>query len=196
MIENERQYKVTRAQIAKMEAAQKQSRKNAQNLRPELFEAVVAGIQSQIDDLRAEMQEYEDLRTMKVRRLPMESLANLGEVLIKARIARGYTQADFAERLEVQPQQVQKYESTRYESASLKRLLDVVAALEIDIQATIDLGQEQHNEGPAGEESPRSVVTRAEPPPRTHFITNPSWLKQTGVDFEERKERARRLRAA
>jgi transcriptional regulator with XRE-family HTH domain len=51
--------------------------------------------------------------------------------LIKARIAAGITQKELAAKIGVQEQQIQRYESDRYASASLARLTQVAHALEI-----------------------------------------------------------------
>ena len=53
----------------------------------------------------------------------------LPEMLIKARIARGMTQRDLAARIGLKEQQIQRYEATDYASASLSRIMDVVAGL-------------------------------------------------------------------
>lgn len=144
MAENERQYKITRAQLGRLEKALEQASKSSEKLSPKLREGVVAGIQSQIEDLKTELREYEDLKAKKVADLFLESLAQLGEILIKARLARGYTQAELAERLNLKPQQIQKYEVTRYESARFRRVVDITSALEIDIQSKIDLRKGKH----------------------------------------------------
>jgi HTH-type transcriptional regulator/antitoxin HigA len=54
-------------------------------------------------------------------------------LLVKARIARGWTQRRLAEELGVAKQQIQRYEATEYRSASPPRICDIAAALEIDI---------------------------------------------------------------
>jgi HTH-type transcriptional regulator/antitoxin HigA len=74
--------------------------------------------------LRHEVAEYEALKTHQVSALELHSLSELPDLLIKARIARGYTQADLAKRLHLKPQQLQRYEATRYHSVSFRRLLE------------------------------------------------------------------------
>ena len=59
MIENERQYKITKKQAANLEAALKQSLESSQTISAELQEAAIKGIQSQLDDLNREIREYE-----------------------------------------------------------------------------------------------------------------------------------------
>ena len=67
------------------------------------------------------------------------TLAGLADALIKARIARGWTQADLAEALGVAEQQIQRYESSRYAGASLARLGDIAAALNVEVRETVVL---------------------------------------------------------
>ena len=137
MIKNERQYKITKSQLSKLEAALPIS--PTQNLPPKLRKAAVAGIQSQIDDLRAELQEYDALKSNQIDQLHLLSLTGLGELLVKTRIARGYTQAQLASKLNLKHQQIQKYEASGYASASLHRISDIMQALNIDIRAQIEL---------------------------------------------------------
>ncbi|MCE7885255.1 MAG: XRE family transcriptional regulator [Actinobacteria bacterium ATB1] len=70
---------------------------------------------------------------------PDAKLRTLEIDAIKARIARGWTQRDLAERLGVAEQQIQRYESTQYTSASLARLSDIAKALDIDVRETVSL---------------------------------------------------------
>ena len=83
--------------------------------------------------------EYEALKAQQVKELKLKSLNELPDLLIKARIARGYTQADFAKKLKLKPQQIQRYEYTRYQSISFKRLLQIARALEVDLHETVKL---------------------------------------------------------
>ena len=90
-------------------------------------------LRSQIADLEAEMAEYNLLRLGKVSFSETCSLSELPRVLVQARIAKGLTQTDLAERLNMKPQQVQRYEATNYMSASLARLIEVASVLEVKI---------------------------------------------------------------
>ncbi len=62
----------------------------------------------------------------------MNTLANIGTALVESRKASGLTQAGLAERLGVKRQQVQRWESQAYRSASLERVSQVAAALGFD----------------------------------------------------------------
>lgn len=66
-------------------------------------------------------------------------LADLTDGLIKARIARGLTQKELAEKLNIDERQIQRYESTRYQGAALRRLQEVADALNVKIREEITL---------------------------------------------------------
>ena len=64
--------------------------------------------------------------------IPLDGLGTVAELpanLIKARIARGLSQKDLADRIGLKEQQIQRYEATDYASASLARIKEVVSAL-------------------------------------------------------------------
>ncbi len=72
-----------------------------------------AALVGEIDDVRAEIAEYELLRSGTATTFEATMLAGLADALIKARIARGWTKADLAGALGVAEQQIQRYESSR-----------------------------------------------------------------------------------
>ena len=137
MIQNERQYKITKGQIARLEAALEGAQTVEDDTDPRVFRAMIAGIESQIGELTEELSQYERLKETECLRL--DSATGLAQILIMARVARGYSQKDLADRLKLTPQQIQRYEATGYRSASLQRVMDVMAALQIDFQADIPL---------------------------------------------------------
>jgi len=69
--------------------------------------------------------------------LPVEKLPPTWTVLIRARIAQHLTQRQLAERVGVKEQQVQRYEATEYSSASLRRVLEIAAALKLLVGAGV-----------------------------------------------------------
>jgi ribosome-binding protein aMBF1 (putative translation factor) len=132
MIQNERQYRVTRAQAGKFARALRElsSRKGtAARVHPLLQKAQVEGLKSQLADLRGQLREYEALRAGRRRVPPVDALDDLPRRLVQARIAAGLTQKDLAERLGLKAQQIQRYEASGYASASLTRLRQVAAAI-------------------------------------------------------------------
>ena len=145
MITNERQFRITRAQLEKLEEAahrfdmDEASRRIGSRV---LAEAELGAIKSQASDLSAQIHEYEALKSGNVRTLTATSLAELPTILIKARIAQRLSQSDLAQRLKMPEQQVQRYESEAYASASLRRLNEVAAALHLSVTEIAELRTE------------------------------------------------------
>jgi Zn-dependent peptidase ImmA (M78 family)/ribosome-binding protein aMBF1 (putative translation factor) len=132
MIKNDRQYRITKAQAAKFEEALRTLRRSGQaseDVHPVLLKAEKEALQSQLEDLRREIVEYEALRAGVFDIESLEILKDLPRALIKARIASGMSQKDLADKLGLKQQQIQRYEATDYATASLSRIREVRAAL-------------------------------------------------------------------
>ena len=142
MITNEVQYRATKSHLAKFdEAAINLEVKLNQAPGSKLARLELEAVRSQAEDLRAEIAEYELLRSGAVSSFEAGSLAELATLLIKVRVARGWTQRDLADALGVAEQQVQRYESTGYRSASLARICDVATALDVTVTEHAVLGK-------------------------------------------------------
>lgn len=139
VIANEVQYRSTKAHLGRFEEALANLRATAGPKPTKLRLLEIDALASQADDLRAEIEEYELLSSGKVSTLEATTLAGLATLLIQARIARGWTQARLAHELGIAEQQIQRYESSDYRSASLARICDVAAALWVDISETARL---------------------------------------------------------
>lgn len=140
MIKNERQYRITKAQIEKFEASLTGLATHGDaEIHPLLREAEASAIRSQLENLQREVADYEALLAGEHPVLSLDSFDALPQALIQARIAAGLSQRDLAERLSLKEQQIQRYEATDYASASLERVQDVVRALGIKMREDIIL---------------------------------------------------------
>ena len=137
MITNERQYAITKAQLRRLQSVLALSHPSASGMDPQLHRAMMAGLESQIADLDAELRHYEYLPHAQL--LQLQSLSGIGRLLTEGRIARRLTQYDLAHELGLKPQQIQRYEATEYRSASLSRLAKVAAALRLDLKSNVPL---------------------------------------------------------
>lgn len=138
MITNERQYRITRAQMRRFEKALSMHKAVAhQRVDLRLVTAEREALSSQILDLRNELEEYERWKASDVSMITVSSFDELALGLIRARIASGLTQRGLAERLDLKEQQIQRYESEYYRSASYQRLRDVADALGVRIRNDI-----------------------------------------------------------
>lgn len=132
MIRNEHQYKVTKAQLTRLEEALERTKTAKTSLQPRLHKAMVAGMKAQIAELREQIKEYDSLKERRT--LKITKFEQLPELLIKARIARGLTQKQLAEKLNLKPQQIQRYESTDYHAVGLARLIEIASVLDLELR--------------------------------------------------------------
>lgn len=103
--------------------------------------AMVA-LNMQLSDIEWEIDEYLRLKRGSKRVLSAASLDDLGELLIKARISRGWSQAELAAELGMETQQVQRYEKYDWQKISFWRLQEVVDALDLGVEIRADLDGE------------------------------------------------------
>ena len=146
MITNERQYRITRAQLEKLkEALSSFDVKRAENRSKsvQLAKAEANALKSEIENLSLQIQNYETLKSGTVEILKASTLEELPNILIRARIAKGLSQRKFAELLKLKEQQIQKYEAEEYATANLSRLAEVANALELNITEIAEFRQLQ-----------------------------------------------------
>lgn len=134
MIKNDREYRITQSRVAKFQQALDFLAEAREQGR---FDVETIGLQesatkSMMQTLRKELKEYDELKlgkhTSKFRK-HLDLTEALPLSLIKARIALNWTQKDLAKRVGTSETQIQRYESTDYESASLatiKRISEVM----------------------------------------------------------------------
>ena len=104
-------------------------------------------LNSQIADMEVEIQEYIMLRDGEVGFTERYGLGDLPRVLVQARIARGLTQTDLAERIGLKPQQIQRYEASGYLGANLSRLIEIAEELEIQVATSFSEEEESASGG-------------------------------------------------
>jgi HTH-type transcriptional regulator/antitoxin HigA len=141
MIKNDRQYRITKAQVRAFTAA-------VSNVRtapvPAGMDRRFADIQrralnSQLEEMASDVEEYEALKAGKVTEFEAQSLNDLPVLLVKARIARNMTQKEMAERLHVKEQQVQRWESSDFHGASIETLKAIAGALGVVLAVSASL---------------------------------------------------------
>lgn len=143
MIKNERQYRITKAQAEKFAEAIRRVENSPPSTNPAVVKAYREAVESQLADLRAEIEEFERLRSGGVQLVEVESFQELPAALIRARIAAGLSQKELAERLGMREQQIQRYEATDYAGASFSTLSAVVKALGVSMREDILIPTEQ-----------------------------------------------------
>jgi ribosome-binding protein aMBF1 (putative translation factor) len=139
VITNERQYRITKTEAERFEHALAHVEEQCAHLHPRLRRLMREGMESQLAELWEQLAEYDALRNGSVAVLRLDSLKELPEALIRARIAAGLTQRDLARRLGLKEQQIQRYEATRYAGVSLQRIDAVAEALGVKIREEVIL---------------------------------------------------------
>ena len=138
MITNERQYRITRSQAEKFRQALRDFSEIdmvRQGIDPAIARAHRSSLEQQLKELDEEIARYETLRSGSVDELSASSIIDTGEKLIEARIVRGMSQRELADRLGMKEQQIQRYEQERYRTASLTRVAEVAGALGLQLEA-------------------------------------------------------------
>ena len=138
MIKNERQYRITKAQAAKLEAALASFTEQSagdKKTHPRLVRAQADAMRSQIASLQDELREYEEIKTGATPPPDLRHVATVPRDLIRARIAAGLSQKELAERLGMPEQQIQRYETTEYESVSFARIEQIAQELQAAAQS-------------------------------------------------------------
>jgi HTH-type transcriptional regulator / antitoxin HigA len=142
MIANERQYKITKSSAAKFKAALDgfdEMAALASGLDPIIVKAQRESLEGQYEDLLQQLHDYENLKSGKSRNFKCDSLSQLGDEFIRARIAQGLSQLDLSKRLNLKEQQIQRYEAERYVGANIERLSEVALALNLRMSIKMEI---------------------------------------------------------
>jgi ribosome-binding protein aMBF1 (putative translation factor) len=136
VIKNERQYRITKAMADRFEKSLRELSRHGPAADPLLHKAQVDAAASQLEEMRGQLHEYEALSSGRMSSWRFASIDDLPGALMRARIASGRSQKDLADELGLKEQQIQRYEATDYESASLTRVMEIADALHLQLEGT------------------------------------------------------------
>jgi DNA-directed RNA polymerase specialized sigma subunit len=141
MIKNEREYKISKGWLTKLEKALESAkgRKPKDSNDAERLKVRRAGLESQLGELQEDVAAYEALKEGHTRVFSAHSLNELPQVLIMARITQGLTHKQLAEKLGVSEKQVQRDEANDYATAGLNRLVKVAEVLGVRLEVKAEL---------------------------------------------------------
>ncbi len=139
MITNERQFRIANAQLKRFEEAlgDQAGTGPSPDVHPRIHQAMVEATASERDELRAQLERYDDLRSGRVVERTLTSMRELPIALIEARIAARLTQREFAAQLGVPEQQIQRWEANSYAGVGLERLQEIADALKLEMVDTV-----------------------------------------------------------
>ncbi len=132
MLKNEKQYNSAKTKLQKWLKTLEQLREAPQSQPAWVTAEQTFGVEEQIRQLQAEIQEYDDTLAGR-KKLPDPSMIEqIPYLLISWRIARRWTQRDLADRVKMHENQIQKYESENYAGASMQTITRIAEALRAD----------------------------------------------------------------
>ncbi|MBM4436154.1 MAG: helix-turn-helix transcriptional regulator [Actinobacteria bacterium] len=163
MITNERQYRITKASVARFRQALAQAPGTVRSMAlpigsqalgivtvpgpaahtdPRLRQAMRDAVETQLGELEEDLREFEALRSGQATAFRCNTLVDLPDALIiRARVAAGLSQGEPARRLSRKEQQIQRYEARRHAGVGLSRLQAVADALGLKLHARLGLTQ-------------------------------------------------------
>ncbi len=190
MITNERQYRITSAQLVKLKTAidNFDIKETTKRIKSKILaKAEIEALRSEYENLSMQLHEYETLKSGTVEILKASNLEELPSILIRARIVKGLSQRQLADAIGLKEQQIQRYEAEEYASANLRRLADVSNALSLSITeiaefvATSQRPIEVDKDVLAWDQFPVKEMYR-----RNWFKESPGSLEEARANAEER----------
>lgn len=141
MIKNEQQYQISLDWLRRFEQSLAEFDRNDQlKDKQTRWQLHRDSYQSQVDELKLEIAEYERLITCDKSQsiaIKIDSLNKLPDALIKARIAAKISQEELAEILGIEEERVKEYEDTDYQCASFVEILEVSTVLGVEFEMAV-----------------------------------------------------------
>jgi DNA-binding XRE family transcriptional regulator len=137
MIKNEKQYKISKKLVKDLNN-EIESIYNDVEKHPLRKELLITSLEVARNDIEKEILDYETLKKDKKNTIKERLITELPSILTEYKIISGLTQKEFAQKLGVKEQQLQRYEANNFKSVTFKNLLrffDLVG-LEIRIKET------------------------------------------------------------
>lgn len=131
MIKNHKQAESTRRKIVELKEALKEFEAETTNKNSAKYRLGINSFGGLIKDLEEQIDAYESLVSGKFFCKKPVSLENISDILVSARLAQDLTHKSLGEKLGLKEQQIQRYEATDYETASLSKVIEVAMALNL-----------------------------------------------------------------
>ena len=141
MIKNERQFQISTKLAERMRAAldSLETKPVDPQLHHDLRELEMSALSAELAQIESELGDFQMLIESPPSRIIVNSLRDLPQSLIQARIARGLTHRDLASILGLKEQVIQRYEATDYRSVSFRRLIEIAEALGVEVHQELRL---------------------------------------------------------
>lgn len=135
MIKNSKQRKVADLQLKEIE--ENLNAFTAENIGQDVNTAKhklgLASFNRLLNKYKKDILEFDELQANGMKVIRKTNIRNLASILIKARLGKKMTQKEIADNIGIDEQQIQRYEANDFESAKWTRILEVIEALDVNI---------------------------------------------------------------
>jgi transcriptional regulator with XRE-family HTH domain len=133
MIKNQKQTTIVKKEIADLLDLITDMEKISREKELDFKQQVQLDIyKSRVEELKSEITEYELLISKDIQKLEITT-KDLPKAIISFRVASGLTQKKFADMMEIQEQQIQRYEQNDYLTASFERVIQILQTLNVEV---------------------------------------------------------------
>ena len=132
MIKNKKQAANTLVRLNELVSDKAEFVKSCEDLKSAKSRLTLNGYEGLIKDLEIQLEKYDQLVSGKFTCIEWKTLHDIPEILIGARIAQKISHKELAKRLNTQEQQIQRYEATDYEGASLPKIIEIATVLGVN----------------------------------------------------------------
>lgn len=133
MIKNQKHAAITKQKLSDLINAKEEFEQRTPNKDDAKYRLGIKSFDSLIAELGHELKEYEGLVNGNFHSLRVEYLNEIPKILIAARLAQRISQKQLGELVGLKEQQIQRYESTNYETASWPRIVEISLALNLNL---------------------------------------------------------------
>lgn len=142
MIATEREYRLAEGEIARLEEALALAQNSSGEYDSLLNTSYIDSLSLQIEELQQQRRDFERLQRGEIDRLQFSTVEEFAELLVAARTARGLSQRQLGDLVGVAQQQISRWEANRFQTADLRTVAEVEAALGICVSGSVSMRDE------------------------------------------------------
>lgn len=145
MIKNQKQAGITKEKLEELKRAKTDFENRKNEMEASKYQLGVDSFEALIKDLEEQLSFYNSLVEGNFNYRYSNSLDDIPNVLIAARLAQNLSQEELGELLKIKGQQIQRYEATNYETSSWVRMVEMAIALQLEAHISWRLRKNSEN---------------------------------------------------
>src|SRR5215467_197680 len=123
--------------VAQSEGCRRALAKVAEEKPGKRSEAIRGSYEGMIRQLEDELREYDQLKAGNLKLPKVNRLDEIAPFLVKFRIAKGISQTELANRLDISKQVISRYEESEYQTVVIARLQEILDAIGMKTAVTL-----------------------------------------------------------